>query len=373
MAWSHRKRFFAAVELEEPDSVPITDLAIDPPIVEALTGERMQGFTVGGFSAGGLELGELCKRNIMGMARAYRKLGLDAVIVSDESIYRPGFVPKLLDESTFVDEWGKVLKTSNDTKTTWWVGGTVKTPEDLERYEPPDPNAPGRMEILEAVVKDLGEHMVVAAGGHTGFSYAWRIRGGIDKFIVDTYRNPSFARKLMAKVADACLEWDKAIMDTGIDVLVLTDDYAGTDGPFFSPKQFREIELPNLARVVNEAKRRGVPVMKHTDGNNYPILDDIIGTGISGLHPMEPGAMDIAQVKQQYGDRIFLGGNVDCRLTLPYGSETDVRTEVRRIIDATSPGGGHILMSSNTLHANVKPENVLTMIQEARKYGKYPR
>jgi uroporphyrinogen decarboxylase len=352
--------------------VPITDLEMDPPIVEALSGEKTYDFSIEGFSAGQVEVREICTKNMLAMARAYRKLGLDAVIVSDESIYRRNFVPQFLDEHTFIDEWGRVMMTRSDTKTTWWVDGTVKNSEDLENYEPPDANAPGRMEVFEAVIKEVGEDMVVGAGGHTGFSLAWRIRGGIDKYIVDVYTNPSFARKLMDKVAKACLEWDKAIMDTGIEMLVLTDDYAGTDGPFFSPKFFKEIEIPNLRRVVDEAKKRGVPVMKHTDGNNYPILDDMIEAGISGLHPMEPGAMDIAQVKRQYGDRIFLGGNVDCRSTLPYGSEADVRAEVRRLIDAASPGGGHVLMSSNTLHANVKPENVLTMIHEARKYGKYP-
>jgi uroporphyrinogen decarboxylase len=88
---------------------------------------------------------------------------------------------------------------------------------------------------------------------------------------------------------------------------------------------------------------------------------------------MEPGAMDIAEVKERYGDRIFVGGNVDCRIVLPYGSEAEVRRDVRRAIDAASSGGGHILMSSNSLHANVKAANVLAMIDEARKYGKYSR
>lgn len=353
--------------------VPITDLGMDPPVVEALTGETTCGLSMEGLSAGHIKLGEICRKNMLAMARAYRKIGLDAVIISDESIYSRDFVPRIVDVNTFVDEWGRIMITRNDTKTTWWVGGTVKTLEDLENYAPPDANAPGRMEIFEAIVKEVGEDLVVAAGGHTGFSYAWRIRGGIDKYIVDVYTNPSFAKKLMDRVAKACLEWDKAIMDTGVEMLVLTDDYSGTDGPFFSPRIFREIEIPNLKRVVDEAKRKGLPVLKHTDGNNYPILDDLINTGISGLHPMEPGAMDIAQVKQQYGDRIFLGGNVDCRSTLPYGSEAEVRAEVRRVIDTASIGGGHILMSSNTLHANVKPENVLTMIREARKYGRYPK
>jgi len=372
LPWSHRKRFLTAVDLKEPDTVPITDLSIDPPIVESITGIKTHGFSIVGFSAGSTKLGKICKKNIMNMVSACKKLDFDAVSISDEALYSDDFIPKFIDDTTFIDEWGKVLKTRSDTKTTWWVDGTVKTPEDLQNYEAPDPNAPGRMEILETIVKEVGEEMVIIAGGHTGFSYTWRIRGGMDKFFIDIYTNPSFARKLMDKIAKACLEWDKAIMDTGIDILALTDDYADNHGPFLPPKLFKEIELPYLRRVVNEAKRRGVPVLKHSDGNLYPILDDMVNAGISGLHPMEPGAMDIGDVKKRYGDKLFLMGNVDCRYVLPYGSEEDVRRDVRRCIDAAAEGGGYILSSSNSIHANCKVENIFTMVDEARKYGKYP-
>ncbi len=361
------------MELGEPDLVPVTDLGLDPPIVEQITGEKSWGFSIGGFSVKGIDAWSVCKRNIMNHAQACRKLDFDAVTVSDEALYRRGWVPKFVNENTFVDEWGKVLRTDIDTKTTWWVDGTVETPQDLENYEPPSPNAPGRMELLERLVKEVSEEMVVMAGGHTGFSFFWRIRrGGMDKFFRDLYVNPSFARKLMDKVSKACLEWDKAILDTGIDILFVTDDYAGNHGPFLNPKLFKEIEIPNLARVVKEARRKGIPVFKHSDGNLYPILDDIVNTGIFGLHPMEPGAMEIGDVKEEYGNRICLLGNVDCRHVLPYGTEEDVRGDVRRCIDAAAKGGGYVLTSSNTLHANVKVENVYTMYDEARKYGKYP-
>ena len=116
---------------------------------------------------------------------------------------------------------------------------------------------------------------------------------------------------------------------------------------------------------------RNVYVMKHSDGNLYPILDDLISLGIDGLHPIEPGAMDLADVKNRYGSRIFLRGNVDNMHVLPYGSEEDVRRDVRRCIDAAAKGGGFILAESNSMHANVKTENIWTMIDEARKYGVY--
>jgi uroporphyrinogen decarboxylase len=213
----------------------------------------------------------------------------------------------------------------------------------------------------------------MAIGGEvqTGFVISWEARGGLDKLIIDMRRNPAFARKVMKKFADACFEFAKIMLDDGVDLIVLTDDYADNHGPMINPNLFREFELPYLRRVINAAKKKGVPVMKHSDGNLYPILDDLIDAGISGLHPIEPGLMDIADIKKRYGNRIFLGGNVDCKMVLPYGSEADVRKDVRRVIDAAGKEGGLILTSSNSLHANVKIDNIRTMVDEARRYGRY--
>jgi uroporphyrinogen decarboxylase len=81
--------------------------------------------------------------------------------------------------------------------------------------------------------------------------------------------------------------------------------------------------------------------------------------------------MDLGDVKAKYGDRICLLGNVDCKYVLPYGSGDDVRRDVRRCIDAAGKNGGFVLTSSNSMHSNVKVENIYTMVDEARKYGKY--
>jgi len=134
----------------------------------------------------------------------------------------------------------------------------------------------------------------------------------------------------------------------------------------------REFFFPYLKRLVDECHRRGVLFMKHSDGNLSPILDDLISLGIDGLHPIDPSAMNLAEVKRRYGHKIFLRGNVDCTHVLPYGDEEDVRREVRRCIDEAAEGGGFILSDSNSMHSNVKTENILVMIDEGRRYGRDP-
>jgi uroporphyrinogen decarboxylase len=90
------------------------------------------------------------------------------------------------------------------------------------------------------------------------------------------------------------------MIEVRLDALFVTDDCADTHGPFITRKLLPEQELRNLKKIVEEAHRHRVPVLKHSDGNLYPILDEIISTGIDGLHPIEPGPMDLADVKGTY-------------------------------------------------------------------------
>jgi uroporphyrinogen decarboxylase len=376
---NHKERFFKALELREPDCVPIYDNGLDPPIVKAVlqreTGVRSTEFGEDAFSlAAGRASWESSISFRSAMNEACMKLDFDAVSAfSDYSLFNKKYRPRSVDENRFIDNWGRILQESLEGKTTYFVGGTVNTSEDLENYDPPDAFDPDVVEMMERIVKPIKEKdVVITALLHSGWHMAFQVRGGIDKLAIDFYRNPGFARKLMDKIAKADQKIAEAAIEVGVEVLFAADDYADNHGPLISPQLFREFELPNLKKFVDLGKRHGVPVLKHSDGNLYPILDDIVDSGIRGLHPIEPGAMDLKDVKERYGDRICLLGNVDCRYILPFGSEDDVRKDVRRCIDTAAKGGGFVLASSNSLHANVKVENVYAMVDETRKYGKYP-
>ena len=84
----------------------------------------------------------------------------------------------------------------------------------------------------------------------------------------------------------------------------------------------------------------------------------------------EPGTwnMDPALLKKQFGDRLAFWGAIDTRDVLPFGSPAEVRAEVRRIIDILGEGGGYVLGSVQTIQAEVPPENIVAMFEEAASY-----
>jgi len=368
---SHRERFLTAIDLGEPDLVPITDLGLDPPIIEAIVGRKIGE---SGFSLIGGATWQASVQNRIALCEACLKLGFDAVpALSDYTLASYTYQPEVLPEKRFIDEWGRIMEPRAETKTTWWIGGTVGTEEQIKSYTPPDPEAEGRAEMVKKVIETLkGKDIVVMGQIHSGWHMAFQIRGGIDKLLLDMYRRSELAHGFMEKIAETCLGMAKQMVEGGVEVLFVTDDYADCRSPFMTMEQFREFELPNMRRLIEYSKRKGIPVLKHSDGNIHPILDDMVDAGIEGIHPIEPGTMELKDVKDRYGSKICILGNVDCRYILPFGSEHDVRRDVRRCIDAAAKGGGYVLTSSNSIHANCKPENIHTMVEEARRYGRYP-
>ena len=116
----------------------------------------------------------------------------------------------------------------------------------------------------------------------------------------------------------------------------------------------------------------GARVVKHTDGNIWPIIADIVSTGIDGLNPLEPVAgMDLGRVKTEYGARVCLIGNIDCGELLSHGSPEEVEQAVRAALAAGMPGGRYMLSSSNSIHASVRPENYHAMVMAGKRWGRY--
>jgi len=140
-----------------------------------------------------------------------------------------------------------------------------------------------------------------------------------------------------------------------------------------SPKMAAEFLMPYLKAIVDFVHQNGSLVIKHSDGLLWPLFDQIVDTGVDGIHPIDPEAgMDMGEAKAKYGHRICLLGNIDCGPLLTWGTPDEVRQATKECIRKGGKGGGLICMSSNSIHSGVKPENYLAMVETIHKYGTYP-
>jgi uroporphyrinogen decarboxylase len=237
---------------------------------------------------------------------------------------------------------------------------------------PPDPDLLSYDELEQWVEKYKNRRAIVAVTVDPFFSVRESLLGQVQYFkTVKT--NPDLIHKLQEITCDYHLKFVKNCIDIGADIIWVGADIATTIGPMLSPKDTQEFIMPSNRRIVEYIKRRGLPCLRHSDGNLWPIFDMLIEVGYDAIHPIDPVAgMDLGMVKTRYGERICLMGNVDCGRLLSWGTEDEVHEAVKTCIRQAGKGGGYICTTSNTVHGAVKPQNYVAMVQAIKDYGRYP-
>lgn len=189
------------------------------------------------------------------------------------------------------------------------------------------------------------------------------------------YRYPNEFVRLMDHMTENSVRTTKVYTEVvgGLAFLV-PDDIADKNGLNAKPEFFRKFYIPRLKKILQPLKKRGVKALFHTDGNVDPILDNLVNqAGIEGWFGMEPRAgNDLASLKEKYGDKIVLIGNIDTGEVLQLGTPERVKETVIQSIRAAAPGSGYFLSSENEIHWAIPPENAITMYKTAHKYGRYP-
>jgi uroporphyrinogen decarboxylase len=133
---------------------------------------------------------------------------------------------------------------------------------------------------------------------------------------------------------------------------------------------FREPYRRLIALIKDHSPH--LKVVYHSDGAIEPFLPRLIDIGVDIVHPLEPlPATDIPALKAEYGPQLTFMGGIDIREAMQ-GDEAAVIAEVKTRLQQLAPGGGYILAPANHLQWDVPPENLLTLYQTARAYGRYP-
>ena len=150
------------------------------------------------------------------------------------------------------------------------------------------------------------------------------------------------------------------------------DDIAHNLGLLVHPKHLRQYVLPWYKKIGDVCREKGLGFVFHSDGDCTEVMDDLIDCGFHGFNPIQPNAMDIDAVKQKWGKKLCLIGNLNLDSTLTLGTPEDVRAEVFERIRTIGPGGGYMVASSNSVTDYVPLANMKAMIDATFEFGKYP-
>lgn len=202
-----------------------------------------------------------------------------------------------------------------------------------------------------------------------GFESLWR-KLGFTQALTAMAEEPEWMRDMIEAHTDMVIDTYRIMYEEGlrVDGVLLSCDMAYKTGPLFSPKMYRELELPPTKRMWEAFRGLGVQAIYHGDGNFEEFIPLLIEAGFQCIQPMEVNAgMDVRDLKRKYGkDLAFMGNIAHHEMMLP--DEAEAKALIQDKVRVGSEGGGYIYHSDHSIPPSVSLERykkVLEWVEEA--------
>jgi len=358
-----KERIMTALNLGEPDTVPIWEMAYNEPSI----------IGIARYFISEAELPE--PKLIMDMTpeEKFRLIGgLMAMVkgLDIDGVTAVSLSPRTrLDQEHMKDSLGVVYQLSHFGEP-YPVDGPIRDASDLKGFKMRKPEDSDFL-MLDIFRKQFPDRAIAYHMPGT-FKLSWTLRGALEKLLMDYMESPELAHSLARITTDYCFEVIENAFKRGADFIILEGDLAYNPGPMMSPRHYQEFIMPYHRDLCERVHKVGGKIVKHSDGKLTPLVPYLLDAGFDGIHPIQPQCMDIREIKKQFGKRACILGNIDCSFLLVFGTPEQVKQSVKETIAVAAPGGGYIISSSNSIHPGCKPENYLAMVNAAREFGKYP-
>jgi uroporphyrinogen decarboxylase len=357
---NHRERVLAALSHREPDRCPM-QISFTPEFAARLRPQIGSGSRQAHNPHGGGNTYEL-----------ERALDQDMLLTSVgwANSYYQNFEPG----ASYTDEWGIGWQVQEYATPfgkgvyTEMVDPPLAEDGALERYVPPDPHRPELYREAEWTIREFGaEYWIVGVTVTTIFETAWALRG-LERLLTDMVLDPERAHRILEIPYRYHLAAARTLVELGVDMIWVGDDIGAQQGMFMSPAMWRQYLKPRMAAFIREIKaiNPALKVAYHTDGNVYPVIEELIEIGVDVLNPIQPACMDPARVKADFGDRLCFWGTIDEQHTLPFGRPEDVRAEIRERLRTIGKEGGLILGPTHHVQLDTPMENFWAMVETIR-------
>jgi uroporphyrinogen decarboxylase len=228
-----------------------------------------------------------------------------------------------------------------------------------------------RVEDVVAAVRRARGEIAVFAGIQGPLRTAWFLMG-FENLCLNLFDDLDGVRSLFEGAAAFNARLVEQLEGSGIDGIVISEDMGFAAGAYFSPDVFRDHVFPFQRALLQRARKLGVPVILHSDGNLNSIIDDLVGMGFDAYHPFErKAAMNIFSVRARYPDAVLIG-NLDSKSTLAEGDMATIRADAEECIRRLGTRGRYVIASDHSINDSINPETILGLIEIVKTAGRYP-
>lgn len=361
---THRERVIAALNHEPTDRCPM-QISFTPEFADRLRSTSGDHATKGHNPHGGGNTYEL-----------ERSLDQDMLLTSVG--WANCYYQALMPDAGYTDEWGIGWR-AQEYETPFGKGVYTEVVHHpladdavIDTYVPPDPHQDALYKEAETVLRQFKEeYYIVGVTVTTIFETAWALRG-LENMLTDMILEPELTERILDIPFQYHLTAAKRLVEMGVDMIWTGDDIGGQHGMIISPALWRKFLKPRMATFFQSLKEinPNIKIAYHSDGNIFPIIEDLIEIGLDVLNPIQPACMDPAEVKKAYGDRLSFWGSIDEQHTLPFGSPDDVRAEVKLRLETIGKGGGLIIGPTHHVQLDTPLENFWAMVETIKANGK---
>lgn len=185
------------------------------------------------------------------------------------------------------------------------------------------------------------------------------------------YEDPKFLHELMEFHTMSVIPWVQAVEQLFTRAGLTPPRYfsASEIMPMLSPTHAGEFCLPYMRRIYG-ASQSPIKVF-HCDNRVWQMPDVVTNLGANVYFG---NFSDYSVLKESFGNKMALMGNVPVVDTLTGANPKDVEECCKWLIAQCAPGGGFILSSGGGLDPTGKTpiENINAMVRAGKNYGQYP-
>lgn len=139
--------------------------------------------------------------------------------------------------------------------------------------------------------------------------------------------------------------------------------------PFITPEQYDNLYWPTLKPIIESLWAKGHQTLFYAEGDWEHHLESFAELPEQSI-VFHVDRTDIFRAHEALGEKFCLSGGIPNYL-LAYGTEDEVRTYCKEVIDRVARDGGYIMDASAIMQNDSRVENVRAMTDFTREYGVY--
>jgi len=244
-------------------------------------------------------------------------------------------------------------------------GAGITSQETLDNYPWPDINNLD-LSVLEKVTPYVPEGMKLVASCPDGVEESVIELVGFENLCYMIADEPELVKNIFDAVGQRLLDYYTRVVEYDIvGACINNDDWGFNTQTLISHGNMEMWLFPWHKKINDVIHAAGKPVILHSCGNIYPLMDRVIDyLNVDGKHSYEDSIMPVEDAWEKYHDRISIMGGIDMDFVARSTPEA-VYKRSRAMLERAGLNGGYALGTGNSVPEYIPPENYFAMLQAA--------